>query len=408
LIPHSFSRRRFLAASAALPFAMRALADPLSSGSHWVLFGTGTDKGIFRATFDSSTGTLSAFEVAAETSHPTYLALHPTLPLLYAANEIPDGDGEITSFKLERRTGELEALSQATTDGNGPCYLSIDATGKCIYAANYGGGTVTSLDLIRDGEFDHATVNGCNTNLTCGVPGPLKPRQNGTHMHCAVISPDNHFMLACDLGEDVIHVIPISPGHAAANFMDPTPDSPHKPAGPPRGPHKVATRPGSGPRHVVFHPNGHHVYCIYELDCTLELFDWSVYNGYATLKARPESVVSSLPAGVSANAASDHPSTACELAISPNGKSLYANTRGANTLAVYDIAHDGLLTEQQRINTGGDNTRHFAFDPSRRWLLCANQGSSTVTVFSHDTSTGKLGEKPQTFPLDTPMFVQFL
>jgi 6-phosphogluconolactonase len=406
-MPQSFSRRRFLAASAAFPFAIRALADPASKGSRWVLFGTGTEKGIFRAAFNTATGTLSGFEVAAEVSHPTYLALHPTLPLLYAANELPEGDGQITSLKLERSSGELNAVSQVSTDGNGPCYLSIDATGHCAYAANYGGGSVTTVDLIPDGEFDHTVVNGCNTNIECGVPGPLKSRQNGPHMHCAVVSPDNRFLLACDLGDDAIHVIPISPGRPAANFVDPTADAPQRP-GARRGPHRVATRPGSGPRHVVFHPNGHWVYCIYELDCTLEVYDWSVYNGYGTLRARPGSVVSTLAAGVSANAASDHPSSGCELAISPNGRSLYANTRGANTLAAYDVAHDGLLTEQQRIQTGGDVTRHFAFDPTRRWLLCANQGSSTVTVFSHDTSTGKLGEKPQTFALDTPMFVQFL
>jgi 6-phosphogluconolactonase len=106
---------------------------------------------------------------------------------------------------------------------------------------------------------------------------------------------------------------------------------------------------------------------------------------------------------------STKPNTGCELSISPNGKSLYANTRGVNTLAVYDIdTHTGILTEQQRINTGGDTTRHFAFDPSRRWLLCANQGSSTITVFSHDLKTGKLGDQPKSYPIDTPMFVQFI
>jgi 6-phosphogluconolactonase len=407
-MPSRFSRRRFLAASAALPFAMRALADPLPAGSHWVLFGTGTEKGIFRGVFNSTTGVVSGLEVAVETSHPTYLALHPTLPMLYAANELPEGDGQITSFELDRHSATLSALGETTSGGNGPCYLSIDHSGRSAYAANYGGGTITTVELIHNGEFDHAVVDGCATNILCGVPGPIKPRQNGPHMHCAVVSPDNHFVLACDLGDDCIHVVPIAPGHVAPNVMDPRYVAPPITTGPSRGPHRVATRPGSGPRHLAFHPNGHHVYCIYELDCKLELFDWSVYNGYGTLRARPDSVVSTLPAGVSANAKSDHPNTACELAISPNGKSLYANTRGANTLAVYDIAHDGLLSEQQRIQTGGDGTRHFAFDPTRRWLLCANQGSSTVTVFPHDTTNGKLSERLQTFPLDTPMFVQFL
>jgi 6-phosphogluconolactonase len=385
------------------------LASPPAKGPQWLLVGTGTDKGIFRTTFDPATGTLGTFEVAAEVSHPTYLALHPTLPLLYAANELPEGDGQISSFKLERPTAELTALSLTSSQGNGPCYISVDHTGHAAYAANYGGGSLVSVDLITNGEFDNIVVYGCNTTLECGTPGPMKTRQTGPHMHCAVISPDNHFVLACDLGDDAIHVIPISPGHPAPNPMSDDPRASHKqPPLHPHGPMRVPTRPGSGPRHLAFHPNGHHLYCIYELDCTIELYDWSVYNGFATLRPVTGSVVSTLPKGVPTNSTSDHPSTGCELAISPNGKSLYANTRGANTLAVYDIAHDGLLTEQQRINTGGDVTRHFAFDPTRRWLLCANQGSSTVTVFSHDTSTGLLGTRPQTYPIETPMFLQFL
>jgi 6-phosphogluconolactonase len=406
-MPQRLTRRRFLAASAAVPFAVRALAEPPAE-SHWVFIGTGTEKGIFRAMFDPSTGTLGAFEVAAEVSHPTYLALHPNLPLLYAANELPQGDGMLSSFKLERPSGELTLLAQAGTDGNGPCYVSVDRSGHAAYAANYGGGSVTAVELISNGEFDAVTVFGCSTSLECGTLGPVKARQDAPHMHCAVISPDNHFVLSCDLGSDAIQIIPISPGRSGPNLMDPAPSSKHKPLGPPRGPRRIATRPGSGPRHLAFHPNGHHLYCIYELDCTIELFEWSVYNGFPTLRPVPGSVISTLPAGTPTKSTSDHPSTGCELAISPNGKSLYANTRGANTLAVYDIAHDGLLTEQQRIDTGGNVTRYFTFDPSRRWLLCANQGSSTITVFSHDTSTGHLGDKPQTFPIDTPMFIQFL
>ena len=92
------------------------------------------------------------------------------------------------------------------------------------------------------------------------------------------------------------------------------------------------------------------------------------------LSPRQNSLVSTLPGGTLPNADSAHPNTACELVISPNGRFLYANTRGANTLAVYAInSATGLLTEQQRIGTYGDVTRHFTFDPTRQWLLCANR-----------------------------------
>ena len=97
------------------------------------------------------------------------------------------------------------------------------------------------------------------------------------------------------------------------------------------------------------------------------------------------------------------------MAVSPDGRFVYANTRGRELAGgVSGGWVDGLLTEQQRVFSGGGMTRHFAFDPSRRWLLCANQGTSTVTVFAHDPATGRLAETPKSFAIDTPMFVQFV
>ena len=207
-------------------------------------------------------------------------------------------------------------------------------------------------------------------------------------MHCAVVSPDNRFVLACNLGEDAIEIFAIHPSAA----------------GPVEAPTRVAARAGSGPRHLAFHPNGRWLYCIHELDCTIDLYDWNVSNGQPAPILRKDSVTSTL-----ATRAALPGSTACELVISPDGRFAYANTRGENSLAVFRIdPSTGLLTEQQRINTGGGVTRHITFDPSRRWLLCSNQGTSTVTVFAHDPATARLAEKPKSFVVDTPMFVQFI
>jgi 6-phosphogluconolactonase len=206
-------------------------------------------------------------------------------------------------------------------------------------------------------------------------------------MHCAVVSPDNRFVLVCNLGEDAIEVFPIHPSAAA----------------PVEAPTRFAARPGSGPRHLAFHPNGRWLYCIHELDCTVDLYEWNVSNGLPAPVLRKDSVFSTLTAGASLTG-----NTGCELSISPDGRLLYANTRGADSLVVCRIdPSTGLLTEQQRIKTGGF-TRHFTFDPSRRWLLCANQTNASVTVFAHDPATGHLAETPKSFAVDTPMFLQFV
>jgi 6-phosphogluconolactonase len=389
------SRRQFLAASAALPFALRAFAASPGDSARWMLLGTGTDKGILRASFDSDTGSLGAFEVAATTSHPTYLALHPTLPVLYAANELPEGDGQVSSFRLQRANATLAPLTRTGTGGNGPCFVSVDHTGRAAFAANYGGGSLAFFNLDANGDLTTQTHRyDCNANAACGTLGPVKSRQDAAHMHCATVSPDNRFVLACNLGEDAIEIFPFA---ASATPMF-------------HGvPQCVPTRAGTGPRHVVFHPNGRWLYCAHELACEVELFDWSVRRGKNSLVARAGGVRTILAPGASPDSDSPTPNTACEIAVSPDGRFVYANARGENSLTVFAIdAASGMLTQLQRIGTGGTLTRHFAFDPTRRWLLCANQGSSNITVFSHDPSTGRLGVTPRTITVDTPMFIQFV
>ena len=388
-MPLTQTRRNFLTSAAALPFAVRAFADPLSSHPRWILLGTGTDKGIFRASWNAATGELSHFEAVGPAVHPSYLAMHPTLPIVYAVNEVPEGNGALSSFRLDPISATLTPLQRVSTGGNGPCFVSVDHTGHAAFVANYGGGSFAAFSLGSDGVLHNAAATFfCDNNKACGTTGPNKVRQDAAHMHCALVSPDNRFVLACNLGEDAIEIFPIHPSAP----------------GPVEAPQRIVARSGSGPRHLAFHPNGRWLYCIHELDCTIDLYDWNVSNGQPAPVLRNDSVTSTL-----AKRSDLAGSTSCELVLSPDGRFSYANTRGENSLVVYRIdPSSGLLAEQQRINTAGGVTRHFAFDPSRRWLLCANQGTSTVTVFAHDPSTGHLAETPKTFAIDTPMFIQFV
>jgi 6-phosphogluconolactonase len=353
-----------------------------------VLLGTGTDKGIFRAAWNAETGELSGIEVAAVTRHPSFLAMHPRLPILYAVNEIAEGNGALCSFHLDRELAVLTPRARVNSGGNGPCFVSVNPTGRDAFVANYGGGSFAAFSLGDAGAIQDTAFFDCHNNAACGALGPNTARQDAAHMHCAVISPDNRFVLACNLGEDAIEIFRIHPG--SANPME--------------APVRIAARAGSGPRHLAFHPNGLWLYCIHELDCTIDMYDWNVSNGVSAPVLRKESVISTL-----ASRASLPGSTGCEIVVSRDGRFVYGNTRGENSLAVYRVnPSTGLLTEQQRVFSGGGVTRHFAFDPSRRWLLCANQGTSTVTVFAHDPATGHIAETPKSFGLDTPMFVQFI
>ena len=308
------------------------MASPVSANPRWILLGTGTDKGIFRAAWNAERGELSGIEVAAATEHPTFLAMHPRLPILYATNESPKGDGALCSFRLDARTAGLTPLARVTSRGSGPCYVSVDATGSDAFVANYNGGSFAAFGLGAGGELRGAGLFECQGNAACGVIGPNAARQEAAHLHCAVISPDNRFVLACNLGEDAIEIFRIHPGAAVPTEV----------------PLRIATRAGSGPRHVAFHPNGLWLYCIYELDCTIDLYDWNVSNGVAAPVLRKDSVISTLKSRAALPG-----STACEIVVSPDGRFVYANTRG-------------------------------------------------------DPGTGRLGETPKSFVIDTPMFVQFV
>jgi 6-phosphogluconolactonase len=389
-----FNRREFVGRAVALPFALRGLAAAQgpANGFGWVLLGTDTGKGVYRASWSPGTGWLGHVELVGEAVRPSYLARHPTLPVVYAVNAASGENAAVSSFNLDVVSGGLAPLNKVSSQGDGPCFVSVDPTGSMVFVANYSGGSFAAFHVTKTGALGEAIGVFKYTQAT---HGPVADRQDAAHIHCATISPGapggapgNKYVLACDLGDDVILVFPIGPGNG--DYV--------------RVPIRVSARAGSGPRHVAFHPNGKFVYCIHELDCTIDLYDWSVEQNQPVMKLRENSVVSTLEKGVGLKG-----NTGCEIVVSDDGRFLYSCTRGVDTIEVWKIDETtGLLTELQRVSAGGKVPRYIAFDPTRKWLVACNQGANgnqgNVTVFSHDAATGRLGEKPKTFQAPTPMF----
>jgi 6-phosphogluconolactonase len=382
------TRRHFLAASAALPFALRSLAQ---NTPHWVFIGTDKGEGIYRAPWNPTTGELGKIDLAAPAPRPDFFAMHPKLPVMYTVIEGTGKTAGVSAYRVDPTKAELTLLNTVSSQGDGPCFVSVDSTGQSAFVANYPGGTVAAFGLNPDGSIRPATTNfDCRNNPACGSLGPVHDRQEAPHMHCTTISPHNNFVLTCNLGEDAIEVFPITPSRTSNTILG--------------TPNRITARPGSGPRHVAFHPNGKWVYCVHELDATIDLYDWSAHAHKATMTLRPNSTISTLAMGASLIG-----NSGCELLISPDGHFVYTCTRGENSISVYTVnPSTGLLTEQQRLKCGGTVPRIITFDPSRRWLLCSNQGSSTITTFAHDPATGRLNEQPKTTEANTPMYTQFL
>jgi 6-phosphogluconolactonase len=394
----NITRRHFLAAAAALPSAIQSLAETVVAGPRWLFLGTDKGKGIYRAPWNVTTGELGKIELAIEADRPDFFALtgeHAGNKVLYSVNSVAGGKGAVSSFRVNTQTGSLQLLNRVSSNGDGPCFISIDTWGDSAFVANYSGGSFAAFRLRANGELQPtSSALDCRQNPSCGSPGPVKDRQEAAHLHCATVSPENDFVLACDLGDDAIEVIPINPGEQQVLGK----------------PIRIPARPGSGPRHLAFHPNGRWLYCIHELDCTVDLYGWSVAHNKPSMTLREASVISTLSPSTPLKG-----NTACEIFTSDDGRFLYTCTRGADEILIYKINPvTGLLTDHQRLSCGGQFPRYIVLDPSRRWLLSCNQGTpgpnpvGSVTVFAHDPTTGRLALTPKSFPADTPMFVEWM
>jgi 6-phosphogluconolactonase len=286
--------------------------------------------------------------------------------------------GGITAFALEAASGRLMRLNTQSSGGNGPCHLAVDHTGRCLLAANYGGGSVAALPIREDGSLGEAASfhqhQGSSVN---------PQRQKGPHAHSVDVDPANRFVLVCDLGLDKVFTYRLDAAKAALTPAEP----PH-----------VAAAPGAGPRHLAFHPNGRWVYVIHELNNTVVQYGYNPQTGALT----PLSTVNTLPSDFTGQ------NTTAEIAVHPSGKFVYGSNRGHDSIVVYLVnAETGALRLVQHQPSGGKTPRHFALDPTGRWVLSGNQSSGNLVVLALDPATGRLSETGQS--VDVPaVCVQFV
>jgi len=361
--------------------ALSLLAPLKAAGEDYIAYiasGSKESKGIHAFRFHSGSGKLDPLGPVGEAPGASFLALHPSRRFLYAVTGA--GGGTVSAFSIDPKSGQLTPLNSVSSKGAGPCYVSVDKTGRNAMIANYGGGSVAVLPIEADGKLKEAS----SFIQHSGTVADLK-RQGGPRAHSINPSPDNRFLVAADLGLDELLVYAFNPATGTI-----TPNNP---------PHaKVAPR--SGPRHFAFHPNGRNAYAINEINCTVTAFDYNVKAGVL----KEIQTASTLPAGVEVLASM---STA-EVQVHRSGKFLYGSNRGHDTIAVFSIAPKGTLTLIENVPTQGKTPRNFGIDPTGSFLLALNQQSSNIVVFSIDKKTGRLTPSGQTVEVPAPMCVKFL
>jgi 6-phosphogluconolactonase len=309
--------------------------------------------------------TLVPLGLAAQTPSPSFLELDVKRRLLFAVNELNQFEGKptggVSAFAIDPARNTLRLLNQRPSMGTSPCHLVLDKTGRHLLVANYGSGSVAVLPVAADGRIGEAT------HVVQHSGKSVHPeRQTGPHAHCVTLDAVNRFAFVCDLGLDKVLVYRFNAQQGKLTPNDP-PFAPLK--------------PGAGPRHMVFRPDGRYAYVVNELSSTVTAFAYDAARGVL----RDVQTVSTLPEHF------DRPNTTAEIDVHPSGKWLYVSNRGHNSVVLFNVdAANGTLTYVEEQGTGGATPRHFGIDPSGAYMAVGNQGSDTILVARIDSGNGRL------------------
>ena len=381
-----FTRRQFLKSSGIATVGILGVdrvvrARPARKLTLYVgTYTNGNSEGIYVYRMDQASGELTRVS-SIKSENPSFLALDSSRRYLYAVNEVNDfGDkpvGAVSAFAINPTTGKLSFLNKRSSMGADPCYLTVDRKRRNVLVANYSGGNVAVLPVLRNGRLGHAT------ELKQHQGSSVKDRQQGPHAHCIVLDQSNRHALAVDLGIDKVMIYrfdsttgKLRPGKQLS----------------------ASLQPGAGPRHVAFHPNGQYVYVIAELDSTLTTFKYDEVRG-TLLKL---GTVSTLPVDFTGE------NFCADVHLSANGRFLYGSNRGHDSIVVFAIdRHTRLPQQVEHVSTEGKWPRNFTIDPTGRFLLVANQRSDNVVTFRIDAKTGRLKHTGQVTEIPSPVCLKF-
>ncbi len=343
----------------------------------------GKAEGIYIMEMDTKTGKLTGLDTIINSINPSYLTVHPNGKYLYAVNELADGTdayvGTVSAYQLDKNGRYEKALNVVNAQGDAPCHVSVDATGKYVLVASYMG-TIAAFPIQADGSLAEAS-----SMVKHELANPPGGRQDGAHAHYITSAIDDKSVFVTDLGKDqVIHYQLVNGVLKEVGLTNIT--------------------KGAGPRHMAFHPTHKNVYVLGELNRSIEVFKYTT----AEQPFSRTQIVSTF----------DRPITQGDvncsaIRIHPNGKFLYAGNRGVagnpdQTIAMYQIDDKtGQLTFLGLQDTGGLIPRDFNISPNGEMMLVGHQDSSTIVAFKIDTETGKLTETGMVNRVATPVCLVF-
>jgi 6-phosphogluconolactonase len=359
---------------------------------------TPNGQGIHRFKVDPTSGALTQEKVFPSSVNPAWIAFGPGKRFLYSANEVANFNGtttgSVSAYAVNRANGDLTLLNTVTSGGAGPAHLSVDPLGKFVFVANYGGGNVAVLPILANGSLGGPTDVKAD-NSACSPACPVGPTHaanappgsfaisghDAPHAHMIEADPAGNYVIVNDLGLDLTQVWKLD--RANGKLTDPK---------------NVASSPGAGPRHFAFHPNGRWFYSLNEEASTLAFMIYDAATGTLT----PVQEISTLPAAfVGTNFTS-------EVAVSRNGRFVYAANRLHDTIAVFAIGPNGRVRLLGEEWTRGDYPRSFGIEPTGRFMYVCNHRGDSVVTLRIDGGGGDLRFTGQYTAVGSPAVITFL
>ncbi|GHA00648.1 lactonase family protein [Streptomyces echinoruber] len=306
--------------------------------------------GVLAAAVDPGSGALTPRGAAGGVPDPSYLALSPDGRMLYAVSET--ADGAVAAYRVDGGAPRLTG-PPVPVGGDGPTHLSVHA--GHVLTANYGSGSVTAVPLRPDGTL----ASSRSGVLLHGGSGPHPERQRGPHVHQVLPDPSGRWLTGVDLGTDTVRVYTLAHGRPARHAV-------------------CRLRPGTGPRHLAFHPGGGYAYVLHELAPVVTVCRWDAATG----SLRPLGETPVLP---DAPAKDAYPSG---IAVSPDGRFVWTATRGPDTLSVFAVEVGGRRLRLAGTEPCGGRWPR-ALTAAHGFLYVAHERSGDVTWFTPDPETGR-------------------
>ncbi|KRR24919.1 hemagglutinin [Bradyrhizobium lablabi] len=323
---------------------------------------------------DNASGGWTHVQLLADLVNPSFLTFDRSRRFLYTVH----GDlSDITAMGIDKQSGMLRVINRQSTQGKNPVHLAIDPTNRHVIVANHITSTLAVLPRREDGSLGEVS----DLVKLEGKIGPHRVEQPFAKPHQVEFDPSGRFIIVPDKGLDQVFTYALDAEKGKLQLVS-----------------SAAAREGSGPRHVAFDPGGRFAYVVNELDSTVTSYRFDPTSG--ALAAFQ--VISALPESFTGN------SRASEIAISADGRFVYASNRGYDSVAVLERdLQTGRLRTIACPPSEGKTPRFFAIHPSQRFVYVANEDSDTIKMFRVEIGKGTIVATDTVVQIGSPVCIVF-